>query len=234
MAAVNAGEPDPQPPLAESEAGLYSPALLEAVDWAMRIDAASRPQTVGEWLAAFAPEGAADGASAGRGEEDATRLVLRGATRASERAKTSPRSAPPSARRSAALPAARPTRRRGPWVALGLVVVVLAALAAALFAVPGLSERLMAMAGLGTPPVERPRDLIPAELMQGADGAWFIFDESGRFFVLNDAGDRMTDETDGGAPKAYRWDVERQAFVDEATGLPDEEVTAAWRRWTGR
>ena len=47
------GEEDPLPALTEAEPPGYSRALLEAVDWGLRLDEKERPQSVEEWLVAM-------------------------------------------------------------------------------------------------------------------------------------------------------------------------------------
>ncbi len=43
------GQPDPLPRLSQGAPGDYSAALLEAVDWGLRVIEAERPQSLGEW-----------------------------------------------------------------------------------------------------------------------------------------------------------------------------------------
>ena len=50
---VYKGEEDPLPALTEAEPPGYSRALLEAVDWGLRLDEKERPQSVEEWLVAM-------------------------------------------------------------------------------------------------------------------------------------------------------------------------------------
>ena len=50
---VYKGHEDPLPSLAEAQPEGYSGALLEAVDWGLRLNEEERPQSVDEWLAAM-------------------------------------------------------------------------------------------------------------------------------------------------------------------------------------
>lgn len=54
--AVERVETDPLIPAVEAGKGRYSEAFLAAIDWALRMDAAARPQSIAEWRAALVGE----------------------------------------------------------------------------------------------------------------------------------------------------------------------------------
>jgi serine/threonine protein kinase len=54
--AVERVETDPLIPAATTGKGRYSEAFLEAIDWALRMDAAARPQSIAAWRAALVGE----------------------------------------------------------------------------------------------------------------------------------------------------------------------------------
>jgi len=135
--AVERIESDPYIPAATAGKGRYGESLLEAIDWALRMDAAARPQSIGEWRAVLTGEaltptvvGAADAAptrqgvgaaettpGAEIGEQPDAAVTAAGAGRMD--------SPPP------ATPPPLPTGRRGsggskalPWIAGGLTVLI--------------------------------------------------------------------------------------------------------------
>ena len=61
--AAMSGKPDPLVPAAAIGAGRYRPALLAAIDAALRIPASERPQTVGDFLALLAARESEEGAT---------------------------------------------------------------------------------------------------------------------------------------------------------------------------
>ena len=49
MAALVKGKPDPQIPAAKRSEKLFSPDLLAAIDWALKVPEQDRPQTIAEF-----------------------------------------------------------------------------------------------------------------------------------------------------------------------------------------